>query len=227
MRDSICKFLLSACVLTAGALVNACSDTSTAPPVVVEDPRGVQGTTPPTPPAFSPSSAANALGVPGVGIGSASATAVASASVTASTTALQVGARGMVCNVGPGLHIRVPRPLGTQLMVQSFETAWWYPRVVRWDGRQWVHYADIGWVSARLPAASPQWTVYQSRTALQDDLVANVPDGYYAVQSWMYFDGSRQWTSEWEGAYEYRSPISTVATSSYWCHITSPPRAAS
>jgi hypothetical protein len=62
---------------------------------------------------------------------------------------------------------------------------------------------------------------------LQDELVAQVPDGYYAVQSWVYFEGSRQWAVEWERGYQYQNPISTVPTNNFWCEVTSPPRAGS
>jgi hypothetical protein len=130
----------------------------------------------------------------------------------------------MLCNQGSGLQIRVPRPQGTASMVQSFETVYWYPRIYRWDGRQWTLYSDIGWVTTRLPAAEPKWVMHETGAALQSVVSARVPDGFYAVLSHVYFDGSRQWASQWEGAYEYLTPVSTRALGRVWCEVASPPR---
>ena len=136
----------------------------------------------------------------------------------ASATGLQVGGRGIVCNTGPGLELRTPRPQGTATLVQSFERAWWYPRLFRWDGRQWVQFQDLGYAYASLPSSRPTWTVAETGATLDDSWVAGVSrDRYYAVVSYVYFEGSGQWVAEVESAYEYQNPLSTKALGRIWC----------
>ena len=161
MHGSISGRLSALCLVGAGLLLSACSDPTAATTDALRSTESSAGTVPPAPPALSSVTIGAPRGAAGAAlVGSPAALASKAAAVS------QVGGQGMICNVGPGLHIRVPRPQGTQALVQSFETAWWYPRVWRYDGRQWIHYGDVGFIHAKLPSANPRWTLMQPTTVM-------------------------------------------------------------
>jgi hypothetical protein len=226
MHGSMSPRLTHALVATGTLLLGACADAPSAPRAADQVTTSGIAARPSAPSALSAAALATELGVPGAhrSAGVAADPGIRASAAVASVASLQVGARGMLCNQGPGLQIRVPRPQGTANLVQSFETAWWYPMVYRWDGRQWVHHGNVGWTSTRLPAAEPKWVLHETGASLQNVVSAHVPDGYYAVLSHVYFDGSRQWASQWEGAYEYQNPTSERALNRVWCEVASPPR---
>jgi len=222
MHSLTARRLSALCVLASGLFLAACSDSPTARTInAPQFPETTASEMPPAPPGLS----SVTIGTPGT-TGSEFPDASARAALASATAAaLQIGGQGMICNVGPGLHIRAPRPQGTQNMVQSFETAWWYPRIWKYDGRQWIHHGDVGFISAKLPSANPQWTIHQNNEAVGDNLVVNnLPDGYYAVQSYMYFGGSQLWASQWENAVDRQTPIQFVALNRQWCQTMSPQR---
>ena len=220
MMSALAIRLTPACALCAGLLLSACADNTSAPD------NGEQGKTtatvqlPPAPPPLSGATLA-ALGTPN-GSSPSRSNASVSLSVGLATSsaalALQVGGQGVWCSPGR-LDLQMPRPIGTQNLVQSFEWVWWYPVLLRWDGKQWGQVGgSFGWAYTQLPSSNPRWTLYQSRTQLNGAWTGLVPQGSeYAVVSWIYFEGSKQWAAQVETTH-LNSPVAQGATTGQWCH---------
>ena len=199
-------------VVASALLLAACSDHSAAPAAPaapdVPPPPAVSAIAS-TPPAL-PSAARSSADVVDATRGTTGVSAAALAT-------LSVGANGMLCATGL-VGVYAPSPQGTQ----SYETVWWYPIVWRWDGQRWVQSHDIGWAHARLGVLGgartiPEWIAHATGARMTGAPGTRVTPGqYYAVQSWVYFEASKQWASSWE-LHTENTPIAMPVLPTQWC----------